>query len=91
MAYVPNKFINFAVNAKALQTRANEACFFLPSAAKPYTKNKDLWQISIGLKSCWRKRNAPTSVWHRYWVKTQPLCQSGAPITRSPTFILYRK
>ena len=61
MASVPNKFINFAVNAKAMQTSANEACFYLPSVAKLYTNNKDLWQISIGLKSCWQKRRGPTS------------------------------
>ena len=91
MASVPNKFINFAVNAKALQTRANEACFFLPSVVQPYTNNKDLWQILIGLKSCWRKRNAPTRSWRRYLAKTLLPFQSGVPTTHNPTFTPFRR
>lgn len=91
MASVPNKFINFAVNAKAMQTSANEACFLLPSAAKPYSNNKDLWQISIGLKSCWQKRNAPTRSWRRYWAKTLLPFQSGVPTTHNPTFTPFRR
>lgn len=64
---------------------------FINFAPNANVNIKDLWQISIGLKLCWRKRNAPTRSWRRYWVKTLLPFQSGVPTTHNPTCTHFRR